>query len=119
MIYLIESVVIDWTHQVDAFLKQDSSQAIQEGLNPGPMVEIDFWQTRSSNLADIHEQVNYYAQKNYILVIVVKILTRIFYVGRSNCLTFLSIKHLDLLFTPQKTNLELKQNGNYPRKVDF
>lgn len=57
LIYLIESVVIDWTHQVDAFLRKDSSQPIIEGLNPGPMVEIEFWQTRASNLEDIYKQV--------------------------------------------------------------
>ena len=57
LIYLIESVVIDWTHQVDAFLRQDSSHYILEGLNPGPMAEIEFWTDRASNLEDIYEQV--------------------------------------------------------------
>ena len=57
LIYLIESVVIDWSHQVHAFLSKDSSQPILEGLDPGPLVEIEFWKARTSNLEDIYSQV--------------------------------------------------------------
>jgi hypothetical protein len=29
-----------------------------EGLNPGPLVEIEFWKTKCSNLENIVDQVN-------------------------------------------------------------
>ena len=57
MIHSIESVVIDWSHQIQQVLKKDSSQPLLEGLNPGPMVEIDFWKAKASNLENIYDQV--------------------------------------------------------------
>jgi dynein heavy chain, axonemal len=50
--------VIDWTHQIHQVLKKDSSQPLIEGLNPGPMVEIEFWKAKCLNLENIVDQVN-------------------------------------------------------------
>jgi dynein heavy chain len=57
LIHSIETVVIDWSHQIEEVLKKDSSQPILDGLNPGPLVEIEFWKAKTSNLENIYEQV--------------------------------------------------------------
>jgi len=53
----IETVVIDWTHQVRDVLKKDSAQPLLEGLNPNPYVEIEFWNAKAQNLRCIYDQV--------------------------------------------------------------
>ena len=55
--YLIETSVIEWNRQVHVFLSTDSSKPIRDGLNPGPMTEIDFWKCRVTVLTDIYTQV--------------------------------------------------------------
>jgi dynein heavy chain, axonemal len=57
LIHSIETVVIDWSHQIEEVLKKDSSQPILDGLNPGPLVEIEFWKAKTANLENIYEQV--------------------------------------------------------------
>jgi hypothetical protein len=57
LIHAIESVVIDWSHQIQEVLKKDSSQPLLEGLNPGPLVEIEFWKAKTANLENIYDQV--------------------------------------------------------------
>jgi dynein heavy chain, axonemal len=51
-------VIIDWSHQIQDVLKKDSSQPILEGLNPGPLVEIEFWKAKGANLENINDQVD-------------------------------------------------------------
>ena len=63
----IESVVIDWSHQIQEVLKKDSSQPILEGLNPGPLVEIEFWKTKTANLENIHDQVIIFIKKKQLV----------------------------------------------------
>ena len=58
LIHSIESVVIDWSHQIQEVLKKDSSQPLLEGQNPGPLVEVEFWKAKALNLENIYEQVN-------------------------------------------------------------
>lgn len=53
-------MVIDWSHQIQEVLKKDSSQPLLEGLNPGPLVEIEFWKAKSTNLENIYDQVIIY-----------------------------------------------------------
>ncbi|CAF0714705.1 unnamed protein product [Brachionus calyciflorus] len=57
LIHAIESVVIDWSHQIQEVLKKDSSQPLLEGLNPGPLVEIEFWKAKTVNLENIFDQL--------------------------------------------------------------
>ncbi|KAJ8313224.1 hypothetical protein KUTeg_009222, partial [Tegillarca granosa] len=57
LIHAIESVVIEWTHQIRDVLKRDSAQPLLEGLDPTPFVEIDFWKNKCSNLECIYEQL--------------------------------------------------------------
>ena len=57
VIHAIETVVIEWTHQIRDVLVKDSSQPLLEGLNPSPFVELDFWDARYSNLECIFGQL--------------------------------------------------------------
>lgn len=57
LVHAIESVIIDWTHQIKDVLKRDSAQPLLEGLNPGPNVEIQFWKAKCENLDCIFQQV--------------------------------------------------------------
>ena len=58
LVHAIESVVIEWSHQIREVLKKDSSQPLLEGLNPNPYVEMEFWKVKAQNLECIYEQVN-------------------------------------------------------------
>lgn len=57
MLHSIETIVIDWSHQIRDILSKDSAQLLLEGLHPLPRTEFDFWRTRTSNLQCINEQV--------------------------------------------------------------
>jgi Dynein heavy chain, N-terminal region 1 len=57
LIHSIETIVIEWTHQIREVLKKDSAQPLLEGLNPSPYVELDFWDAKARNLGCIVEQV--------------------------------------------------------------
>ncbi|CAF2140297.1 unnamed protein product [Rotaria magnacalcarata] len=58
LLHAIESVVIEWSHQVQDVLKKDSSQALLDGGSPRPGIEVEFWKSRYTNLLNIHEQLN-------------------------------------------------------------
>ena len=57
VVHDVETVVIEWTHQIRAVLKKDSAQPLLEGLNPTPYVEVEFWNAKAHNLSSIFEQV--------------------------------------------------------------
>uniref|UniRef100_A0A8C5D1B4 Dynein heavy chain 9, axonemal n=1 Tax=Gadus morhua TaxID=8049 RepID=A0A8C5D1B4_GADMO len=58
VIHAIETLVIEWSHQVRAVLKKDSSEALLEDRNPTPQTELLFWKNRSApNLQCIHTQL--------------------------------------------------------------
>uniref|UniRef100_UPI003AAF1F9A dynein beta chain, ciliary-like n=1 Tax=Centroberyx gerrardi TaxID=166262 RepID=UPI003AAF1F9A len=56
IIHSIESVVIEWSHQIRAVLKKDSSEALLEGNDPTPYTELLFWRNRYADLECIHSQ---------------------------------------------------------------
>lgn len=58
VVHAIESAVIEWAHQVRDVLKKDSAQPLIEGLNPGALVELDFWAAKKANLTCISDQLN-------------------------------------------------------------
>ena len=58
LVHAIETVIIEWTHQIRDVLKRDSAQPVLEGLNPTPFVEIKFWENKTQNLECIYEQVS-------------------------------------------------------------
>ncbi len=61
IIHSLESAVIEWSHQIRAVLKKDSSEALLEGKNPTPHTELLFWKNRSAPLLSqtlhIHRQL--------------------------------------------------------------
>ncbi len=69
LLHAIESVVIEWSHQVQDVLKKDSSQALLDGGSPLPGVEVEFWRSRYTNLLNIHEQVNFFYRLTRIFIL--------------------------------------------------
>uniref|UniRef100_A0A3Q1G344 Dynein, axonemal, heavy chain 9 n=1 Tax=Acanthochromis polyacanthus TaxID=80966 RepID=A0A3Q1G344_9TELE len=57
IIHSLESAVIEWSHQIRAILKIDSSEALLEGRNPTPHTELLFWKNRCADLECIHSQL--------------------------------------------------------------
>ncbi|KAJ3391292.1 hypothetical protein HDU84_006208 [Entophlyctis sp. JEL0112] len=57
ILHTLESAVIDWTHQIKEVIKSNSAAPLEEGLNPGPTFEIDFWAAKATNLKSIHQQL--------------------------------------------------------------
>ena len=64
LVHAVETVIIDWIHQIQDVLKRDSAQPLLEGLNPVPSVEIKFWENRAQNLECIYEQVKHLVLPN-------------------------------------------------------
>lgn len=58
LIHMVENVVIDWSRQVHDVLKKNSAQPLLEGKNPGPMVEIEFWDARRADLESVVDQLS-------------------------------------------------------------
>ena len=50
-------MVIEWCHQIRDILQKNSALPLQEGLNPGPLVEVQFWKERYEDLCFITDQV--------------------------------------------------------------
>ena len=57
MIHTVEGVVIEWSRQIHDVLKKNSAQPLLEGKNPGPLVEIDFWNARREDLESVADQL--------------------------------------------------------------
>ena len=57
IVHAVESVVIDWCHQVRDVLSKNSAQPLLQGENPGPLVEINFWKARCADLESVVDQV--------------------------------------------------------------
>ena len=57
LVHAIESVVIDWCHQVRDVLKKSSAEPLLAGKNPWPLVEIGFWVARRADLESVVDQV--------------------------------------------------------------
>ncbi|OAF71285.1 Axonemal beta dynein heavy chain 17 [Intoshia linei] len=57
IVHSIETMVIDWTHQINDFLIKDSSESCLNGQQPLPQTEFNFWKTKVTNLTYIHNQL--------------------------------------------------------------
>ncbi|KOC63714.1 Dynein beta chain, ciliary [Habropoda laboriosa] len=53
----IEGVVIKWAYLVNDVVIQESGDAFDNGQNPTPDVELEFWSTRLANLRYIYDQL--------------------------------------------------------------
>jgi dynein heavy chain len=58
MVHAVESVVVEWSHQIAAILQKSSAQSVLIGLFPGPLVEIEFWSARNTDLESIVDQLS-------------------------------------------------------------
>ncbi|XP_072737598.1 dynein axonemal heavy chain 17-like [Ciconia boyciana] len=56
-LHSIETIVIEWSHQIRDILSKDSAQPLLEGLHPLPGTEFEFWHTRTVNLQCINNQL--------------------------------------------------------------
>ncbi|KAM6297472.1 dynein axonemal heavy chain 17 [Aegotheles albertisi] len=57
VLHAIETIVIEWAHQIRGILSKDSVQPLLEGLHPLPRTEFEFWHTRMVNLQCINDQL--------------------------------------------------------------
>uniref|UniRef100_A0A4X2LC28 AAA+ ATPase domain-containing protein n=1 Tax=Vombatus ursinus TaxID=29139 RepID=A0A4X2LC28_VOMUR len=57
IVYVIESTVIKWSHQIQVVLKRESSESLLQGENPTPKVEVEFWKRRCDDLEYIYNQL--------------------------------------------------------------
>lgn len=57
LIHTVETVVIEWSHQIHSLLQKNSARFLLEGKQPGPLVEIDFWKDRVLDLESVIEQL--------------------------------------------------------------
>ncbi|KAM6297516.1 dynein axonemal heavy chain 9 [Aegotheles albertisi] len=57
LVYAIESVIIDWSYQIQGALKKESSEPLLQGSNPNPKVELEFWKNRCDDLECIYNQL--------------------------------------------------------------
>ena len=73
VLHTLESIVIEWSHQVRDVLIRDSSEPLAQGLSPLPSTEIKFWSDRYTNLKCIYEQVSidvkYIIQTNIVCAV--------------------------------------------------
>ncbi|XP_069510616.1 dynein axonemal heavy chain 9 [Ambystoma mexicanum] len=57
IIHAIESAIIEWSHQIRAVLKRESSEPLLQGKDPNPNVELEFWKNRYADLECIYNQL--------------------------------------------------------------
>jgi len=55
--HIFESSIITWSKQIRKVLETEPEQALKQGQDPNPMVEIGFWKNKSENLNSIHDQL--------------------------------------------------------------
>uniref|UniRef100_A0A3Q1GSB8 Dynein heavy chain tail domain-containing protein n=1 Tax=Acanthochromis polyacanthus TaxID=80966 RepID=A0A3Q1GSB8_9TELE len=56
--HAIETQVINWTNLIQKILKEDSSDLLATGCNPGPDAELKFWASRRGNVESIYHQLH-------------------------------------------------------------
>ncbi|NWI70492.1 DYH17 protein, partial [Todus mexicanus] len=57
VLHAVETIVIEWSHQIRDILSMDSAQPLLDGLHPLPRAEFEFWHTRMDNLQCINDQL--------------------------------------------------------------
>jgi dynein heavy chain len=58
-IHALEGAIITWTKQIKNVLKKDSESVFQATQDPGPLVEVDFWLSKASNLNGIFDRLGF------------------------------------------------------------
>jgi len=57
LIHTFESSIVTWTQQIKNVLRMDPEEKFKEGMNPGPLTEIEFWENKATNLNSIFMQL--------------------------------------------------------------
>jgi dynein heavy chain len=65
-VHVLEGAVITWTKQIRNVLKQDPEKPLKDGVNPEPLVELNFWKNKSHNLNAIYSQLQYEGVKKVL-----------------------------------------------------
>ena len=54
----ILGIIIKWAYQIEEVMSKDSDEALKvDGIHPGPMTEIKFWEAKCMNLESLFEQM--------------------------------------------------------------
>lgn len=56
-IHLLETSVVQWTEKIQSVLATDPEQAMKQGQHPDPLMEMEFWRAKASDLTSLHEQL--------------------------------------------------------------
>ena len=57
-VHVLESAVVMWSNQIKNVLRMDPEASMKKGDNPGPLVELTFWESRAANLNSIRAQIS-------------------------------------------------------------
>ena len=68
VIHSVESVVIEWCHLIRDVLNKNSAETLLAGMNPGPLVEIEFWNARCADLESVVDQVQCMVEVDVLFV---------------------------------------------------
>ncbi len=55
--HVFETSIMTWMKQIKNVLKLEPEMALKQGKDPGPLVELDFWENKMKNLNSIYEQL--------------------------------------------------------------
>lgn len=56
-VHILEACITTWTKEIKGVLKQEPDAKLNEGRNPGPLTELDFWAKKASDLNAIYDQL--------------------------------------------------------------
>ncbi|PAA56702.1 hypothetical protein BOX15_Mlig034196g2 [Macrostomum lignano] len=57
LVYAVETVVIEWSHQVETLLGQDSAQPLLRGEHATPRTEVAFWRQMFTSVEFVYDQM--------------------------------------------------------------
>ncbi|PNI58007.1 DNAH11 isoform 4 [Pan troglodytes] len=118
ILHAIESVVIEWSHQIQEIIERDSVQRLLNGLHLSPQAELDFWMMRRENLSCIYDQL-----QAPIVLKMVKILTtkqssyfptlKDIFLAVENAL--LEAQDVELYLRPLRRHIQCLQETEFPQ----
>ncbi|XP_067892376.1 dynein axonemal heavy chain 11 [Heterodontus francisci] len=117
VLHSIESMVIQWMHQITDVMKRDSAHVLFEEINPIPSAEINFWMARKDNLLGIYKQLQ--NPKVCKIANILKIVKSSYYSTFKN--TILKVtealseaQDIELHLRPLKYHLSHLEESNFP-----
>ncbi|XP_048655651.1 dynein axonemal heavy chain 11 isoform X1 [Marmota marmota marmota] len=118
ILHAVESVVINWSHQIQEIVEKDSMQPLLNGLHLTPQSELDFWTMRRENLSCTYNQL-----KAPVVLKMVKILKtkkssyfstlKDIFMTVENAL--LEAQDIELYLSPLRRHIERLQETEFPQ----